>query len=221
MGLVESSYAPQISIEAIGGFQRTPLPIPTTVIPKGYFISDTREAHPATRAEMAAVRLRAARRAGPGSPGQFVRRERRFHRRSSEARSSRSVAPTLRWAPRAVALSAARQAVTTAETVQDAAQSRRDNGLATVVSLAQAQRQTAQARFNLAKASGDERNAYANLIASIGLDADTRIDIADSSEQPLPAEPPEHIDAAAARRVDESAGCHRGARQDRGRARAP
>jgi outer membrane protein TolC len=83
----------------------------------------------------------------------------------------------------------------TAETVQDAAASRREHGLGTVVALAQAQRQTAQARFNLTKATGDERTAYANLIASIGLAADTRIDIADSSEQPLPAEPPENVEA--------------------------
>src|SRR4030095_1075956 len=77
-------------------------------------------------------------------------------------------------------LSAARQALSTAEIVQDAAQSRRDNGLGTVVSLAQAQRQTAQ--------------AYTDLIASIGLDADTQIDVVDSSERPLPAEPPELIE---------------------------
>ncbi len=47
VGLVRSSYAPQISIEAIGGVQRTPLPIPTTLIPSGYFVSDTREFVPA------------------------------------------------------------------------------------------------------------------------------------------------------------------------------
>src|SRR5262249_43988342 len=46
VGLVDSSYAPQISIEAIGGFQRTPLPIPTTLIPKGYFVANTRELIP-------------------------------------------------------------------------------------------------------------------------------------------------------------------------------
>src|SRR5215471_21750879 len=68
-------------------------------------------------------------------------------------------------------LTAARQALATAEIVQDAAQSRRDNGLGTSVSLAQSQRQTAQARFNLVKVSGDERKAYTDLIATIGLDA--------------------------------------------------
>src|SRR5262245_1178564 len=46
VGLIDSSYAPQVAIEAIGGFQRTPLPIPTNLIPKGYFIANTKELIP-------------------------------------------------------------------------------------------------------------------------------------------------------------------------------
>ena len=92
-------------------------------------------------------------------------------------------------------LSAAQRAVAAAETVENAAVARRARGLATVVVLAQAQRLTAQARYDLTKATGDERTAYANLIASLGVAAGARIEIADSSQQPLPAEPPEDIDA--------------------------
>ena len=47
VGLDESEYAPQVSIDVIGGYQRTPLPIPDTVIPAGFFISDSREVFPA------------------------------------------------------------------------------------------------------------------------------------------------------------------------------
>ena len=91
-------------------------------------------------------------------------------------------------------MNAARQALQTAEIVQDAAQSRRETGVGTSVSLAQAQRQTAQARFNLIRVTGDERKAYTDLIATIGLDADVKMEIADSSERPLPAQPPEEIE---------------------------
>ncbi len=84
---------------------------------------------------------------------------------------------------------AARQAVDNAEVVQDAARSRRDNGLGTVVNVAQAERQAAQARFSLVKAEGEERKAYADLVAVIGLDADARLEIADSTERALPPEP--------------------------------
>jgi len=46
VGLVESSYLPELSVEALGGYQRTPLPIPSTLISKGYFTSETREIVP-------------------------------------------------------------------------------------------------------------------------------------------------------------------------------
>ncbi len=47
VGIVESQYLPQLSAQAIGGFQRTPLPIPTNLIRQGYFTTDTREIVPA------------------------------------------------------------------------------------------------------------------------------------------------------------------------------
>jgi outer membrane protein TolC len=44
-GLVESSYLPQLSFEAIGGYEHTPLPAPKDLVPKGYFESHTGD-HP-------------------------------------------------------------------------------------------------------------------------------------------------------------------------------
>ena len=205
VGLVQSSYAPQISIEAIGGFQRTPGPIPTTLIPRGYFIANTKELIPTLALkwllfdfgrrdgldQAARANSFVANVAFTGAHQKLIFRVSRAYFALGGTRGR---------------LAAARQALANAEIVQDAAQSRRDNGVGTVVSLAQAQRQTAQARFNAVKAAGDERKAYTDLIASIGLDADTRIEVADSSGRPLPAEPPERIEpllqAALAHRPD-------------------
>jgi outer membrane protein len=194
VGLVESSYAPQISIEAIVGFQRTPLPIPTTVKPKGYFISNTVEAIPTVALKWLLFDF--GRRDGQEQSARansfsanvgFTGAHQKLMFVVSRAYFSLGAARGR--------LSAAEQALKNAETVQDAAQSRRERGLTTVVVVAQAQRQTAQARLNLTKANGDERTAYTNIIAAIGLPADTKIDIADSSEQPLPPEPPDNLSA--------------------------
>jgi outer membrane protein TolC len=193
VGLVDSSYAPQVSIEAIAGFQRTPLPIPTTLIPKGYFIANTKEFIPQLALkwllfdfgrrdgldQTARANSFVANVAFTGTHQKLIFNVSRAYFALGGARGR---------------VNAARQALQTAEVVQDAAQSRRDNGLGTSVTLAQAQRQTAQARFNLIKVTGDERKAYTDLIATIGLDADVRMEIADSSERPLPAQPPEEIE---------------------------
>src|ERR1700744_1250232 len=42
-GLVESQYLPQLSFEALGGYEHTPLPAPKSLIPKGFFESNTQE----------------------------------------------------------------------------------------------------------------------------------------------------------------------------------
>ena len=47
IGLAESAYLPQLSLQAVGGFQHTPLPMPRNLVPAGYFVSDTREIIPA------------------------------------------------------------------------------------------------------------------------------------------------------------------------------
>jgi len=193
VGLVDSSYAPQVSIEAIGGFQRTPLPIPNTLVPKGYFIANTKELIPMLALKWLLFDF--GRRDGLDQTA----RANSFVANVAFTGAHQKLIFTVSRAYFALGgargrLAAARQALANAEIVQDAAQSRRDTGVGTVVSLAQAQRQTAQARFNAIKAAGDERKAYTNLIASIGLDADTQIEVADSSERPLPAEPPERIE---------------------------
>ena len=85
IGLAEAAYLPQLSFQAIGGFEHTPLPAPKNLVPKGYFVSDTREIIPDDRAEMAAVRFRATRRCTRGCQGRLLRGERGLHRRSSVA----------------------------------------------------------------------------------------------------------------------------------------
>jgi outer membrane protein len=194
VGLVESSYAPQVSIEAIAGFQRTPLPIPSSVNPKGYFISNTVEVIPTVALKWLLFDF--GRREGQ----EQAARANSFVANVGFTGAHQKLIFAVSRAYFALGaacgrVTAAEQALKTADTVQDAAQSRRERGVATVVVVAQAQRQTAQARMNLTKASGDERTAYANLVAAIGLPADTHIDITDSSQQPLPAEPPENLSA--------------------------
>jgi outer membrane protein TolC len=93
-------------------------------------------------------------------------------------------------------LHAAQKALSTALTTQDAAVAKQNNGLATVVAVAQAQRQTAQARFTLAAAEGAERTARANLVAALGVPVATEIDVVDSAELPLPTAPADGVSKA-------------------------
>jgi outer membrane protein TolC len=86
--------------------------------------------------------------------------------------------------------------LSTSQITQDAAVAKHDNGLATIVAVAQAQRQTAQARYTLAAAEGAERTARANLISALGVPAATEIDVMDSAELPLPPAPGDSVSKA-------------------------
>ncbi len=194
VGLVESTYAPQLSAEAIAGYQRTPLPIPSTLIDKGYFTSDSRELIPSLAVKWLLFDF--GRRAG----AEQAARENSFvanvaftgaHQKlifavSSDYYSLNAVRGRQR---------AAERALQTAEIDGDAVDARRANGLATTVELAQARRQIAQTRFQVARAAGAERRAYAALIASVGISPVPQIQVADSSEQELPSDPGASVDA--------------------------
>lgn len=190
--LAESAYLPQISLEAIGGFQRTPLPAPATLVPKGYFISDTREAVPALAVKWLlfdfgrrAGAEQAARASSFAANVAFTGAHQKLVYEVSHAYFDLGAARGR--------LQAAQQALSTAQTTEQAATAMRTSGLATIVAQAQARRETAQARFNLAAAEGTERTAYAQLIASLGLPPGTRLSVQDSSVLPLPLPPAQTV----------------------------
>jgi outer membrane protein len=193
VGLSEATYVPQITGEIIAGYQHTPLPIPTTLIPQGYFTSDTRELVPTLTAKWLLFDF--GQRAGAvdaakanafvanvtftGAHQHLIYAVSRDYFALGAARSR---------------LRVSQQALKSAGVVEDAAQTQRTRGLATTVELAQAQRQMAQARFDLVRATGGEHSAYSALIASMGIAPSTQVDVTDSSAQKLPDAPTRDVD---------------------------
>jgi outer membrane protein TolC len=195
IGLVESSYLPQLSMEALGGFERTPLPIPKTLISKGYFVSDSREIIPSLALKWLLfdfgrrdANLEAARADSFVANAGFTAVHQRIVLEVSQTYFALGAARGR--------LRAARKALTTAQTVEAATQAKRDRGLVTIVALTQAQRQTAQARYSVAEAEGAERTGRASLIAALGIPAATPLDVSDASDIPPPASPDLSIAAA-------------------------
>ena len=193
VGLVEAGYLPQISAEIVGGFQTTPLPIPPSVIPQGYFVSNTRELIPTLTAKWLLFDF--GRRAG----AEQAARANAFVANVSFTNAHRKLIYAVSRDYFALGaargrLHVAQQALKIAEVIQEAAEARQAQGMATVVEAAQARRQTAQARFNLQRAVGTEHAAYAALVASMGIAPSPRLATADSSEQKLPAAPSGDVD---------------------------
>ena len=193
VGLAESEYLPQLSAEAIAGYQRTPLPIPATLVPQGYFTSDTREVVPTLAVKWLLFDF------GRRHAADVAAKENSFVANVAFTGAHQRLAYTVSRDFFALGaaygkLDAAEKALQTARVDEEAATARRTTGVATVVELAQARRQTAQAEFNVARAQGAERNAQEALIASIGLMPTEKLQIAPLNYEPLPVEPVQALD---------------------------
>jgi outer membrane protein TolC len=195
IGIAEAAYLPQLSFQAIGGFEHVPLPAPKDLVAKGYFVSDTREVLPSIALKWLLFdfgRRHAALEASKADS--FV---------ANVAFTGAHQALILAVSQAYFELSAARgrlraahQALSTAQVTEDAALAKRNSGLATIVSVAQAQRQTAQMRYAVAASEGAERTAHADLIASLGISAATELQIVDAGDLPLPSEPEQSVTVA-------------------------
>jgi len=193
VGLVESAYLPQISAEAIAGYQHTTFPIPDNLVPSALFTSSTRELVPtlAIRWLLFDFGRRAGAAAGARADS-FVANVTftGAHQKLIFAVSRDYFALTAARGR----LHVAEDSVRTAQVVDDAVKTRRGHGLATTVEVAQADRQLAEARYALARASGDEHSAYHALIASMGVSPATALNVTDNSSTPLPASPTKTVE---------------------------
>lgn len=194
-GLVESEYLPQISFLAVAGYEHTPFPAPKNLVPEGYFVSNSREVIPTLALKWLlfdfgrrAAQLDGARADSFVANVAFTGAHQKLIFEVSQAYFDLGAARGR--------LHAAQKALSTATTTQQAAVAKQNRGLATIVAVAQAERQTAQMRYTLAASEGAERSALANLIAALGVPADTALDVMDSSELPLPAAPAESLSKA-------------------------
>jgi outer membrane protein len=183
--LAKSQYAPQIGIKALGGIQRTPLAIPPTVLAKGYFVSSTREIFPTL--EMKWLLFDFGRRKGEVEGAQhnadaaqsavLGAQEKLVYEVSEAYFETVSAQGRIR---------AAQKALDAAGLTERAVLEQRSHGRATVVQVAEAQRQTAAMRLMLTKASGTADTAFAGLVATVGLPPESRFQIAMPSDLPTP-----------------------------------
>ena len=183
--LAKSQYAPQISLKALGGIQRTPIAIPPTVSSKGYFVSSTREIFPTLemkwllfdfgrrkgQVEEARHNADAAQSAVLGAQQKLVYEvsEAYFETTSAQGR-----------------VRAAQKALDASRLTEQAVLEQRSHGRATVVQVAEAQRQTAAMRLALTKTSGAADTAFASLVATVGLPPESRFEVASPSDLATP-----------------------------------
>jgi len=195
MGLAEGSYYPALAAATTGAVAHVPIPIPTTVVPGGVFTADTHFVIPTLSLEWllldfgrrralvdAARALTMEATAGFNAKHQQIvfQVTRDFHSLSAVRGK----------------VAAERAALAAAHSLQDSATARKQNGLATLPEVLQAQEETARATYDLEDTLAAEHDARMALLETIGIRPGTPIDIADTSQEPLPRALEESVDEA-------------------------
>jgi outer membrane protein TolC len=186
VGLVQSEYYPMLTLAAIGGFQSEAFPAPKDVAPSGFFRADLEQYLPTLNLRWLILDFGRRGSARDAANQRLLATNLGFNRKHQEIvfRVRRSfVALTSLNAKIAVAQSA----VDSARSVREAAESRLQNGLATLPEVALARQQEVQAAFELEEVVSRERDAQVNLADSIGLPPTVPIQVGDASTLPAPA----------------------------------
>jgi len=98
---------------------------------------------------------------------------------------------------------AARASLANAQAVQQAAEERLHNGLATLPDVLEARSATAQSQYDLQAVLGAEENARGDLATALGAPADTMIRVQPLSEVPTPESVGETVEQAMIRALDQ------------------
>ena len=187
VGLAEAVYAPMLSAQAVAAVQRVPAPLPKTVLnPQGFFVADTQFFLPALTLKWLVFDF-----GGKEASIDATKEALAAANFGFNATHQKIVFDVTRayYNLNAVQgrVEVARASLSQAQTLQDAAESRRARGLATLPEVLQAREQTARAAYELQEAIAGETDARMALLEAMGVRPTTPVRVAGLAGRALPA----------------------------------
>jgi outer membrane protein len=194
LGIAKSAYYPELEGAAVFGDERLINPFPEPLAPRGYVMVEL----PVVKPEITLRYL----------IFDFGKREATVNSAKQEkfvagadviqvnqALAFRVASSYYQLVTAQERLQAAQDILKTAQTTQDAAENRLNNGLATLPDVLQARAETAQAAFDEESADGDEKIARVTLTETVGADPSPNVTIDNQRSAPLPERLTLSIDA--------------------------
>jgi len=186
VGIAASAYAPVLAAKATAGFQHVSSPLPSTIKPDGHFVADTEAFLPALTLKWLLfdfggkeATLDAAQQALAGANFGFNATHQRI---VFDVTRTYYAVNTVRGR-----VEVARASLALAQTLQDAAESRRGRGLATLPEVLQAREQSARAAYDLQESLAAETDARMALLEAMGVRPTTAVSVASLAGRALPA----------------------------------
>ena len=185
VGIARAAYLPALTVSALAGYEHVVVPFPTNLAPQGFITFNAQEVFPQLSVKYLLFDF-GGRAAAVEAAGQLsIAGNAAFT--AAHQQLIFNVARAYFMLDGAVAaVRAARQALADAQVVQRSAEALSSRGLATVVNVELARRDTAQAQFDLARANAAQHDAMYTLLAAMDLPPTTKLRVADASARPLP-----------------------------------
>jgi outer membrane protein len=185
VGIARAAYLPALTVSALAGYEHVVTPFPTNIAPQGFITFNAQEVFPQLTVKYLLFDF-GGRAAVVEAAGQLsIAGNAAFT--AAHQQLIFNVARAYFMLDGAVAaVRAARQALVDAQVVQRSAEALSSRGLATIVNVELARRDTAQAQFDLAQANAAQHDAMYTLLAAMDLPPTTKLRVADASARPLP-----------------------------------
>jgi outer membrane protein TolC len=193
VGIARAAYLPALTASVLAGYQHVVFPFPSNLVPQGFITFNAQEVYPQLAVDYLlldfggrAAAVEAAKQLSIAGNASFTATHQQVI--FSVARAYFILDGTT------AAVRAARQGLADAQVVQRSAEGLSSRGLATIVNVQIAQRDTAQAQFDLAQADAAQHDAMYTLLAAMDLPPTTKLRVADASERPLPPRTERSVD---------------------------
>jgi outer membrane protein TolC len=185
VGISRAAFLPEITVSALGGYQHIASPFPTNLVRKGYITAEAQEVFPELAIRYLLVDFGGGREAAERGAEQlsfaanvaFTAAHQRLILAVARAYFTLDGVDAQ--------LDAARKAQDDARRLQQSAEALAGRGLATVVQVALARRNTAQAAYDISAATSAQHDANYALLQALELPPTTRLLVQDSYERPL------------------------------------
>lgn len=185
VGIAKAALLPALTATAIGGYQRGATPFPSNLVPQGFITANIQEVLPTLTISYLLLdfggreaTINAARQLSVAANVTFTQAHQKLIFDVARAYFLLDGAEA--------ALRAADQALKDAQEVQNSAEALYGRGLATIVTVELARRDTAQRRYNLAQARTAQHDAQYGLLTAMDLPPTAPLRIVDVSGRPLP-----------------------------------
>ena len=202
VGLVESEYYPVLALSASVGAGRVSFPIPRNLVPQGHFSVDSASFTPTLTLRWLLLDFGQRRASYEAASAQLLAQNLGFNN------THQQIVFTVQKSFYALTSARGRMAVAqaaleAATTVQQAAEARLQQGLATLPEVELARQQAVQASFDLEDVLTTERDAQVALAQSIGIPPTTPIQVTDLTAVPLPTTLEESVEQVISRALEQ------------------